>query len=70
MGTKTKDGPETLTMLYYSPKKESIILLFQRENAIYITVDFERTRAIIPNNQLQEYIIREQFQLIGAFYEN
>jgi hypothetical protein len=70
MGRKTKDGAETLTMLYYSPQVDNIILLFKRDNSITITVDFEKTRMCVRDNEAFDYILRKNYHLIGAFYEN
>ena len=70
MGTKTKDGPETLTMMYYSPRHNNIMLLFKRDSSITITVDFVYTRLVFKELELQKYLLKLDYQLIGAFYEN
>lgn len=70
MGTKTKDGPETLTMVYYSPLLETIMLLFKRDHSSILTVDLPSTRLAVEPNQAQYIIIKNEYQLIGAFYEN
>jgi hypothetical protein len=70
MGTKTKDGPATLTTIYYSPIKDNILLLFKRDDSILITADLEKTRLVFLKQELQDYLIKLEYQLIGAFYEN
>ena len=71
MGRKTKDGPETLTIVYYSPVFENIMLLYKRDyNTIHYTIDLQSTRLNETPEQAEYIIINGEYQLIGAFYEN
>lgn len=70
MGTKTKDGPETLTMVYYSPLLETFLLIFKRDDSTILTIDLPLTRLAVEPDQAVYIIIKNQYQLIGAFYEN
>jgi len=70
MGRKTRDGAETLTTVYYSPEVDNIILLFKRDDSITITVDFEKSRLHVRDTEVLDYILRKNYYLIGAFYEN
>jgi hypothetical protein len=70
MGTKTKDGPETLTIMYYSPTIESIMLIFKRDHSNILTIDLPTTRLAVEPDQAKYIIIKNDYQLIGAFYEN
>lgn len=61
---------ETLTTIYYSEIEDTIILIYNKEDDKIITVDFEMTRLALSKKQATHMIIINDYQLIGAFYEN
>lgn len=61
---------ETLTTVYYSEITDTIILIYNREDDTMITVDFEMTRLALSKHQATYMIVKNDYQLIGAFYEN
>lgn len=70
MGTKTRDGAETLTMLYYSPTVHTIMLIFKRDHSTIITIDLPTIRLAVKPEDAKFIIVKNDYQLIGAFYEN
>lgn len=59
-----------LTTIYYSPKSERFILLFQYLDGILFTLDTDSARYTRPKEEIEKHIISHNYQLIGAFYEN
>jgi hypothetical protein len=59
-----------LVTIYYSEEQDAIMLLLRKESGIYVQVVFEKSKALFPEHQLQDFILRKKYQLIGAFYEN
>jgi hypothetical protein len=59
-----------MTSIYYSPETEKIILLKYSYYGIVFISDNSGARTIITENFARDSIIKNGYQLIGAFHEN
>jgi hypothetical protein len=59
-----------LNTIYYSDKLESIILLSLYSNGKLAVITRATSKVTGEFNDIRNFLIKEEYQLIGAFYEN